>query len=79
MLESVGQSDAEGKANKMTSENATTGGSSEATEHSLALLLRDHTAALSAISIVSLILGLPLAANMLWNLREKYYNLSFWF
>ena len=78
MLESVGQSEAEGKANnKMSSENTTTEGTAAATEHSLALLLRDHTAALSAISIVSLILGLPLAANMLWNLREKYYNLSF--
>ena len=49
---------------KMALENSTTA------DHSLAMLLRNHTATLSAISIVSLILGIPLAANMLWNLRE---------
>ena len=49
----------------MDQSNATT----EGTSHSLAQLLRDHTRALSTICTVGLALGLPLAANLLWNLR----------
>ena len=39
-------------------------------QHTLALLLRDHAAPLSVMCLMSLVLGSPLAANMLWNLRE---------
>ena len=38
-------------------------------EHTLALLLSNYTVALVVICLVGLILGSPLAANMLWNLR----------
>ena len=37
--------------------------------HSMGELLVDHTTALSAVCLASLVLGLPLSVNMLWHLR----------
>ena len=56
----------------MVLEDSTMGG-----QHILALLLRDHTASLCIMCLMSLIFGSPLAANMLWNLRE-YHSLPLW-
>ena len=38
------------------------------------LLFRDHQMALFSVSLGSLILGLPLAWNSLWNLKARLSN-----
>ena len=43
--------------------------------YAMAVLFREHRTVLALPSIASLILGIPLATNMLWHLKErKTYN-----
>ena len=55
------------EANNYTASNGSAGLAHQ--EHSMGQLLVDHSTALSAVCLASLILGLPLSVNMLWHLR----------
>ena len=55
------------EANNCTAINGSAGVAHH--EHSMGQLLVDHSTALSAVCLASLILGLPLSVNMLWHLR----------
>ena len=39
--------------------------------HAMAVLFREHRTAVAVPSIASLFLGIPLATNMLWHLKER--------
>ena len=39
--------------------------------YAMAVLFREHRTVLALPSIASLILGIPLATNMLWHLKER--------
>ena len=42
--------------------------------YAMEVLFRDHHVALISVSLGSLILGLPLAWNMLWHLKARLLN-----
>ena len=42
--------------------------------YAMEVLVRDHYVALLVVNLGSLVLGLPLAWNTLWNLKVRYSN-----
>ena len=59
--------------NKVDTVNSSVNCSSEC-QHAMMNFLSDHQTALSAVCIVSIVLGLPLMINMLWHLQVANNN-----
>ena len=49
-------------------------GQGNMTAYAMEVLIRDHRVVLISVSLGSLILGLPLAWNMLWHLKARFSN-----
>ena len=53
----------------MASETNNNGSETGQEQNSMGQIISDHQVALSLLSLSSLVLGVPLALNMLWHLR----------